>query len=87
MYSWWTTSYFNSRPREGANHCSAAFPLVRFYFNSRPREGANPTLPGIRKPSKYFNSRPREGANAGSIGLIGRLKISIHAPARGQTGL
>ena len=36
-----THSYFNSRPREGANAPGGHVPHIARYFNSRPREGAN----------------------------------------------
>ena len=37
--------------------------------------------------STYFNSRPREGANVRAVNVgTHKGKISIHAPARGQTG-
>ena len=37
-------------------------------------------------PVKYFNSRPREGANPQKLSHVVTSLISIHAPARGQTG-
>ena len=79
-------SYFNSRPREGANVRGRGEPLGAPHFNSRPREGAN--APGGAAPTggSDFNSRPREGANAMWRDCAGLDYISIPAPVRGRTG-
>ena len=44
------------------------------------------TPTALSTSSTYFNSRPREGANNDGWANIDSFSISIHAPARGQTG-
>ena len=56
-------------------------------FNSRPREGGDASANALRLPPIYFNSRPREGGDGLASRFTVRIFISIHAPAKGATGL
>ena len=58
-----SASYFNSRPREGANLAENVERVRGADFNSRPREGANAVFSSKSLGLTNFNSRPREGAN------------------------
>ena len=42
MYSWWTTSYFNSRPREGANWKACDNLSGAYGFQFTPPRGGKP---------------------------------------------
>ena len=57
------------------------------YFNPRSREGSDSRLPASVPPPSYFNPRSREGSDDLTVNANHETTISIHAPARGATGV
>ncbi len=77
---------FNSRAREGRDrgHRSPRRG-IQFQF-TRPRGARLLPIPGRRSCSR-FNSRAREGRDGVGHGFQRVEPVSIHAPARGATGM
>ena len=61
-------------------------PPPSLLFQSTPPRGGEPSTAGLRLPAR-FNPRPRAGANGSEGGYGTPQKVSIHAPARGRTGV
>ena len=75
-----------TRPR-GARRRRSATTRVTPRFNSRAREGRDRTTPTTPTPNTPFQfTRPR-GARPRRRRRLARRGVSIHAPARGATGL
>ena len=54
-------------------------------FNPRSREGSDSPTACTKAMTNNFNPRSREGSDAGNVAVLGKLGISIHAPAKGAT--
>jgi len=54
-------------------------------FNPRARVGRDRTCRACRPPGRGFNPRARVGRDPGTISPLGRIAVSIHAPAWGAT--
>ena len=76
---------FNPRSREGSDLTSAFKNKYKNDFNPRSREGSDyPEFTG-RLLNMHFNPRSREGSDEKRPHRFDRLRISIHAPAKGAT--
>ena len=69
------------RPKEGR------FPLPSDNFNPRSREGSDLSVVHCSFVNLYFNPRSREGSDVFLVSKTHYLYISIHAPAKGATGI
>ena len=73
-------------PAKGATGSTPTKLIATYDFNPRSREGSDingfSTVSGVGN----FNPRSREGSDAICYKACGKLKISIHAPAKGATG-
>ena len=76
---------FNPRAREGRDELETAPPVIVRGFNPRAREGRDFRREEFRCGRRCFNPRAREGRDACAGESAGRLRVSIHAPARGAT--
>ena len=77
---------FNSRAREGRDNAAPLTQPTTGCFNSRAREGRDLKAVKLRGPANCFNSRAREGRDGAEVAWAARVRVSIHAPARGATG-
>ena len=57
------------------------------YFNPRSREGSDTTTSTYSSRPTDFNPRSREGSDPALAAQGEKIRISIHAPARGATVL
>ena len=78
---------FNPRSREGSDKNAGGHVLAELHFNPRSREGSDFYWFTIIQHMYNFNPRSREGSDALHFVLRHMIHISIHAPARGATGL
>ena len=72
-------------PREGSDHCGREVrPLAGLFLSTLPARGA--TKPAARKKpaAKFLSTLPARGATVHGLGLLGRVRISIHAPREGS---
>ena len=80
-------SCFNSRSREGSDIRRTMTSTRRSSFNSRSREGSDCCVGQHIRGDLRFNSRSREGSDCKNTSHEDITNVSIHAPARGATGL
>ena len=78
---------FNSRAREGRDISYHGQVVMSRGFNSRAREGRDANTRVSAAWFGRFNSRAREGRDKSVSNSIRFLRVSIHAPARGATGI
>ena len=77
---------FNPRPREGGDCAEAQAASHWPCFNPRPREGGDGAACTHSTILRWFQSTPPRGGRPPFLGLFHhRLRVSIHAPARGAT--
>ena len=79
--------YFNPRSREGSDRSSQPIAVVYFPFQSTLPRGERLHHISIQYLAHNFNPRSREGSDLCIHRSYGLTEISIHAPARGATGL
>ena len=76
---------FNPRSREGSDRLFVWTGTSAFRFQSTLPRGERRMSISISAQRCYFNPRSREGSDENVLNAIGKLIISIHAPARGAT--
>ena len=74
-------------PARGATLWSRRFALTRTGFNPRPRTGGDHEQRFREMIEVGFNPRPRTGGDQVLNEGKGHWIVSIHAPARGATGI
>ena len=79
--------YFNPRSREGSDVPRAVTAAIPRDFNPRSREGSDSVAILCISALFDFNPRSREGSDVGNMLYQQLFDISIHAPARGATGM
>ena len=82
-----SANYFNPRSREGSDRSSQPIAVVYFPFQSTLPRGERLHHISIQYLAHNFNPRSREGSDLCIHRSYGLTEISIHAPARGATGL
>ena len=74
-------------PARGATYYDKKSKSKHRNFNPRSRKGSDLPPNSINFCWRYFNPRSRKGSDTANIGKRNKNKISIHAPARGATGI
>ena len=79
---------FNPRAREGRDRIMGAISFDESGFNPRAREGRDRFACRVTTAAWCFNPRAREGRDIMRASFNpSKLRVSIHAPARGATGV
>ena len=78
---------FNSRSRMGSDQNPFSIARRPWGFNSRSRMGSDPPPSTASNTVQSFNSRSRMGSDPRLAQHSERVRVSIHAPAWGATGL
>ena len=74
-------------PAKGATDSPLVDLSLAMDFNPRSREGSDPETGASSGSDTNFNPRSREGSDVSERTAYYRVKISIHAPAKGATTL
>ena len=80
--------HFNPRTHEGCDEARSASSAIFWHFNPRTHEGCDDETGAGKYRLGHFNPRTHEGCDYEGF-FSGKLsvKISIHAPMKGATGL
>ena len=78
---------FQSTLPQGERRCKMVFNSINNNFNPRSRKGSDIKYCSSFIVPSNFNPRSRKGSDDTAPELWDKLKISIHAPARGATAI